>query len=298
MNSNQICSNTSTTVTIRELSQYFTYKYNDFRETQCLMDVGAKITFVSAMFKGLFDLNEEGIIKDFLKDDHRIQIRTTVKKSVPEKELSNFEDMIKEFNNLFKSKLKIKRTDSSPSPMNDSKGNKNKMNDNKISENSLSLKIKILNSFKIALKIEKDQQNKSNKICVAGLKEKFDLVNHGTFKENKYCPIKGKIKPELKSKKLLFKKLTTLFEERLKKASAPDLNQSQPSTIYFRLFVFLQFVSEYANLFTKRCKFCGKIAKYNPVEKAFYPPYYRFFDLEKPIFYHEDCFAIINNKAA
>lgn len=261
------------------------------------MDVGAKITFVSAMFKGLFDLHEEGIIKDFLKDDHRIQIRNSVKKFANEKELTNYEDMIKEFNNRFSKSLKIVRIYG--------------VNENKINDSTLSVKIKVLNSFKIALQIDKDQQNKSNKICVAGLKEKFDLIQHGTFKENKFYPIKGKIKPDLKSKKLLFKKLTTIFEERLKKTNSPDLNQTlpptlhsrlnqpQPPTIQYRLLIFLEFVKEYENLFNKKCSFCGKIAKYNPIEKSFYPPYYRFFDLgDKPIFYHEDCFAIINNKAA
>ena len=53
------------------------------------------------MFKGLFDLQDEGIIKDFLKDDHHVQIRDSVRNVLKndkiEKEITNNEDLLNAF---------------------------------------------------------------------------------------------------------------------------------------------------------------------------------------------------------
>ena len=61
------------------------------------------------MFKGLFDLQDEGIIKDFLKDDHHVQIRDSVRNVLKndkiEKEITNNEDLLNAFKKYIKEAL-------------------------------------------------------------------------------------------------------------------------------------------------------------------------------------------------
>lgn len=282
-------------------------QYNDFKESQNILDVGAKATFVAAMFKGLFDLQEEGIIKDFLKDDHHVQIRDSVRNVLKnekiEKDINNNEDLLnafKKYSNLEikadeKKEQQQKNRNNQDIKVDEKKEHqqKNRNNQDKI---YFVWKIKVKNSFNLVLKIDANSQQIMHTLSVGAFKEKIDFP----FKINKCFLIQCKIGPESKSNYNLMKKLTILFDDRLKRSISifKRDNLSLFQKVYSNLNIFFRYLDDYYDLYSKKCSFCGKITKYNPKEKEFYPPYYRFYDLDKQLFYHEDCYAIVYNKAA
>ena len=184
------------------------------------------------------------------------------------------------------------------------------------------IQMKIENAFQIYLEILFDYQNTYfYNIEVFGENELFNIINPFiTYKKN----IKNMLVKEIaykdinlninknkthQSKYLLFKKLSTIFKDKLtfiidhkKKlhlnASRNDQNYLIKS-ILESILIFLNYISRYNNLFKKKCLYCNQISKYNKYEKNFYPPYYKFFDLDKDKehFYHEECYFFLNNKS-
>ena len=63
------------------------------------------------------------------------------------------------------------------------------------------------------------------------------------------------------------------------------------------IIILIKYASKFANLYKKKCAYCGKIIKYNSFDKSLFPPFL-FFNLEKELFYHEDCLSISRNQSA
>jgi hypothetical protein len=182
------------------------------------------------------------------------------------------------------------------------------------------IQMKIENAFQIYLEIWFDYLNIFYLIIeVFGENELFNYnypfniykknIKNMLVKDIVYKDFVNKNKTN-QSKYLLFKKLTTIFQDKLKfiiehkKKLHLFPNRMNEQMLFQKnvlesILIFLNYVYKYNNLFNKKCLFCNQISKYNKFEKNFYPPYFKFFDFDKDkeYFYHEDCFFFLNNKS-
>ncbi len=182
------------------------------------------------------------------------------------------------------------------------------------------IQLKIENAFQIYLEIFFDNSKIFYiNIEVFGENELFNIIYPFiTYKKNiKNMLVKDIVYSDFvnmtkthQSKYLLFKKLTTIFYDKLKfiiehkKKLHLNLKRINDQMLFQKIIlesilIFLNYVCRYNNLFNKKCLFCNQISKYNKFEKNFYPPYFKFFDFDKDkeYFYHEDCFFFLNNKS-
>ena len=212
------------------------------------------------MFKGLFDLQDEGIIKDFLKDDHHVQIRDSVRNVLKndkiEKEITNNEDLLnafKKYSNLEikddEKKEKQQKNRNNQEIKTDDKKEHQHKNRNNQDKMYFVWKIKVKNSFNLVLKINADSQNIIHTLCVGGFKEKIDFP----FKNNKCFLIQCKIGPESKSSYNLMKKLTILFDDRLKRSISIFQRDNLPlfQKVYSNLNVFFRYLDDYPDIYSK-----------------------------------------------
>jgi len=181
------------------------------------------------------------------------------------------------------------------------------------------VQMKIENAFQIYLELWFDNTNIFYLIIeVFGENELFNYnypfniykknIKNMLVKDIVYKDFVNKNKTH-QSKYLLFKKLTTIFQEKLKfiielKKLHLNSNRMNDQMLFQKIIlesilIFLNYVNKYNNLFNKKCLYCNQISKFNKYEKNFYPPYYRFFefDKERDHFYHEECFFFLNNKS-
>ena len=147
------------------------------------------------------------------------------------------------------------------------------------------------------------------KVVIIG-KEEYE--NQSIFEEFEY---------DKKNKKLLlFQKIKNLFELRIisliqiineeYKRDNPYNKNNNNSLIYTNEYLikiairFIDYIYDYYRLFKVKCDICGNNAKYNSIERCFFPPYYKLFtnnenilsnkikNKEKiqNIYVHEECF--------
>lgn len=192
---------TSYSIPIKSVNQFLESRHREQIETQNLSLVMSKMTFVNEMFKGLFDLKEDGIIKDFLKDDFQIQLKASLNDNNrnPTQDNSSFENIKKDIEKQFPKLRLIYKEKEIPS--------KYKL---------LTVYVDIGTAIQISLSLIIDDKGiKINKLCVGAYKEKFNYAQLADPRENKIMPIKRMITDEDKSKYKLFRKLNMLFEEKL-----------------------------------------------------------------------------------
>ena len=110
--------------------------------------------------------------------------------------------------------------------------------------------------------------------------------------------------------------LTFVFEEKRKKQNMIYNNPNNPSVKMDKDFLveflkkLVNYLYDYDRIFKIKCDFCGKLTKYSLAEKYFFPPYYKIYkereipsssnnknliEVEKNLFYHEDCFKKMAN---
>lgn len=192
---------TSYSIPIKSVNQFLESRHREQIETQNLSLVMSKMTFVNEMFKGLFDLKEDGIIKDFLKDDFQIQLKASLNDNNrnPTQDNSSFKNIKKDIEKQFPKLRLIYKEKEIPS--------KYKL---------LTVYVDIGTAIQISLSLIIDDKGiKINKLCVGAYKEKFNYAQLADPRENKIMPIKRMITDEDKSKYKLFRKLNMLFEEKL-----------------------------------------------------------------------------------
>jgi len=130
------------------------------------------------------------------------------------------------------------------------------------------------------------------------------------------------------SKSLLFKKIAKLLENRFlhmlnfvydekRKKQSMLFNNPNSSIVKVDKEFLIEFLKklvnylyDYDKIFKIKCDFCGKLTNYSSVEKYFFPPYYKIYkekemppsqnnktaiEVEKNLFYHEDCFRKMAN---
>ena len=130
------------------------------------------------------------------------------------------------------------------------------------------------------------------------------------------------------SKSLLFKKIAKLLENRFlhmlnfvydekRKKQSMLFNNPNSSIVKVDKEFLIEFLKklvnylyDYDKIFKIKCDFCGKLTNYSSVEKYFFPPYYKIYkekemppsqnnktaiEIEKNLFYHEDCFRKMAN---
>jgi hypothetical protein len=148
-------------------------------------------------------------------------------------------------------------------------------------------RMKIIEKVPKSFIIVFDKTDNDMKIQVKALKEisKKERENHG--ESNVHLMTESKYK--------LFRKLSLYFEQRYKLLYETDVEESK----FNKFTYYIRYIKSYKDLFNKTCQYCKRKAKYNPIEKVFYPPYYKMFLFEDNDvdFYHEECFNIINNKS-
>ena len=130
--------------------------------------------------------------------------------------------------------------------------------------------------------------------------------------------------------KLLFQKIKNLFEIRFtslfqiiieeKKKDNPNIKYDINNFIITKEYLleivlrFIDYIYDYNNLFKNKCDICGRKSKYNPIEKCFFPAYYKLYANKNSIlsakiktneknnekmnlFVHEECFKKIGLRA-
>lgn len=122
---------------------------------------------------------------------------------------------------------------------------------------------------------------------------------------------------------LLFKKLNIFFQNRIKYiffyVSEETKKKNKISNSQYQVKIddeflfefakkFICYINGYKDLFRLKCNICKNIAKYSTTDKCFYPPYYKLFNerdvfspnsksMDEKLFYHEECFRLMANKA-
>ena len=110
--------------------------------------------------------------------------------------------------------------------------------------------------------------------------------------------------------------LTFVCEEKRKKQNMLYNNPNNPPVKMDKEFLveflkkLVNYLYDYDRIFKIKCDFCGKLTKYSLAEKYFFPPYYKMYkeremplssnnknliEVEKNLFYHEDCFKKMAN---
>lgn len=249
-----------------------------------------KSNFVGSMFKGLFDVKEVQIMKEFLIEDNSLHLKNSISQTkfneITADKIDRPEMIIGVFQKIFPS-IKISYR--------------------KFEDYFFQGFISVEKSFQINLNIFTGQIAGADtrrtpvipliKVFVTGLKEGIGSNVFPFFRENKNKPIQYEENYKSNSKYILFKKLNVLFEKLWYYVLKCYGSDGKTKASYY-LWIFCNYISQYNNLFDKKCYYCKNVSKFNPVEKCFFPPYYRYFDLERPLFFHEDCFAIVYNTAA
>lgn len=128
------------------------------------------------------------------------------------------------------------------------------------------------------------------------------------------------------SKSVLLQKITVLLENRIrllfnfvydeKRKRQNMYNNPNNSSVKMDKEFLVEFLKklvnylyDYDKIFKIKCDFCGKSTKYSLAEKYFFPPYYKMYkeremplsqsnkliEVEKNLFYHEECFKKMSN---
>lgn len=136
--------------------------------------------------------------------------------------------------------------------------------------------------------------------------------------------VKDEYKIFSKYDSILFKKIKMLFNERItsflnliyedkKRKLLQNLNNSpiffDEDSLKELLKKFINYISDYNNIYKTKCSFCENIIKYSLIEKCFFPPFYKVYREKENIqqnkiinendinlFFHEECFRKIANK--
>ena len=161
----------------------------------------------------------------------------------------------------------------------------------------LEIYIKIQNVCIINLQINYSNVLKDFNLTVGGLKEHSNFIVRGFGNRDFPNSLKSqKIRSKSKSKFLLLNKLENLFNDFFENKLRVEHYYSK-NIMFQSIIILIKYASKFANLYKKKCAYCGKIIKYNSFDKSLFPPFL-FFNLEKELFYHEDCLSISRNQSA
>jgi hypothetical protein len=101
-------------------------------------------------------------------------------------------------------------------------------------------------------------------------------------KERKFQNLSKHLGVGDKSKLKLMRKLTMIFEERFNLLYKFQKCQLKVALYFFvvKLINLKKWTSTYNDILSKRCSYCKQISKFSPTDRCFYPPIYKFFELE------------------
>ena len=271
-------------------------------------EIFQRTDLINIMFKNFFNINKDTIIRKktksdryrtlFLKNPQQIKNEKHLYKSTIEYILKNIEqnECETEFKMKFYENMKIEFLSK---------------------ENNYIIYLQ-LPTFNVLLELPFDKNCILNifffKIEIIGK----DEYHNKSYFERLECYKKN-------NKKLLFKKIQNLFnvrffsllniliEEKIK--NNPNIKNNINEYLIEIALRFIDYIYDYYNLFKIKCDICGKKTKYNPIEKCFFPPYYKLLTNKDSIlsakkkineknnekivnlFVHEECFKKIGLNA-
>ena len=271
--------------------KYFKDWEEQNKEIDYINYISVKSTFINAFFKGFFNIDKDQTMKDFLKEENQ---KNMMKFLQSFKNSSDIIHKIKRINNSMNKSILEKIFQDINLPEIKTKVANYKTNN---INDFLEIYIKIQNVCIINLQINYSNVLKDFNLTVGGLKEHSNFIVRGFGNRDFPNSLKSqKIRSKSKSKFLLLNKLENLFNDFFENNLRVEHYYSK-NIMFQSIIILIKYASKFANLYKKKCAYCGKIIKYNSFDKSLFPPFL-FFNLEKELFYHEDCLSISRNQSA